>query len=81
MTAYEEYRSITERAASSSSSAGGYGVPVLIDPTIILTSGAADAPVLSVCRVETITTDAWKGVSSPPPPGRGTPRRRPCPTT
>ena len=62
--ALNEFRQFEARAASSSSASGGYGVPVLIDPTIILTSGAVDAPVLEVCRIETITTDTWKGVSS-----------------
>jgi HK97 family phage major capsid protein len=52
------------RAMSHTPAAGGYGVPVLIDPTIILTSGAADAPILNVARVVTITNDKWKGVSS-----------------
>ena len=53
------------RAANEGTgSAGGYGIPVLIDPTIILTSGAADAPLLQISRMVTITTDAWKGVSS-----------------
>ncbi|HWB38465.1 MAG TPA: hypothetical protein VHA75_20805, partial [Rugosimonospora sp.] len=52
------------RAASETNTAGGYGVPVLIDSTIILTSGAADAPILKIARVETITNNAWKGVSS-----------------
>lgn len=61
----EEVRALNEfRAASSADAAGGYGVPVLIDPSIILTSGAADAPILSISRVVTITTDNWKGVSS-----------------
>lgn len=62
----EEARAINEfRAANEGTgSAGGFGVPVLIDPTIILTSGAADAPIMQVSRVVTITTDAWKGVSS-----------------
>jgi HK97 family phage major capsid protein len=55
------------RAASHTSAAGGYGVPVLIDPTIVLSSGAADAPILRYCRIETITTDIWKGVSSAAP--------------
>jgi HK97 family phage major capsid protein len=59
MLAVQEFR-----AMSSTTTAGGFGVPVLIDPTIILTSGAADAPVLRIARVETITTDTWKGVSS-----------------
>jgi HK97 family phage major capsid protein len=62
----EEARAIEEfRAANEGTgSAGGFGIPVLIDPTIILTSGAADAPILSISRMVTITTDAWKGVSS-----------------
>lgn len=61
----EEARAVDEfRAMSSTSAAGGYGVPVLIDPTIILTSGAAAAPILAISRVVNITTDTWKGVSS-----------------
>ena len=61
----EESAALNEfRAASLTNAAGGFGVPVLIDPTIILTSGAADAPILRVARVETITTKDWKGVSS-----------------
>ncbi len=62
----EEARAVNEfRAANEGTgSAGGFGIPVLIDPTIILTSGAADAPILEMSRVVTITTDAWKGVSS-----------------
>jgi len=62
----EESRAVAEfRAANEGTgSAGGFGVPVLIDPTIILTSGAADAPILAISRMVTITTDAWKGVSS-----------------
>ena len=61
----EEAAALNEyRAASSTDANGGFGVPVLIDPSIILTSGAADAPILSLARVVTITTDNWKGVSS-----------------
>lgn len=45
-------------------SAGLYGVPVLIDPSIIVTSGAADVPILRVCRIEQVTTNIWKGVSA-----------------
>lgn len=62
----DEVRAINEfRAASEGvDTAGGFGVPVLIDPSIILTSGAAAAPVLNLARVITITTDEWKGVSS-----------------
>lgn len=62
----EEAQALNEFRASALSpdSAGGFGVPVLIDPTIILTSGAADAPILNLARIITITTDSWKGVSS-----------------
>jgi HK97 family phage major capsid protein len=47
-------------------SAGGLGVPVLIDPTVIITAqGTADLDaILRISRVETITTNQWKGVSS-----------------
>jgi HK97 family phage major capsid protein len=60
VSAVNEFRAANEGTGS----AGGFGIPVLIDPTIILTSGALDAPILGISRVVTITTDAWKGVSS-----------------
>ena len=53
-----------QRANEGTGSAGGYGVPVLIDPSIILTSGAADVPILDIARTITITTNQWKGVTS-----------------
>lgn len=43
---------------------GGFGVPVLIDPTIILTAQGTPNPFFAISRVETITNDEWKGVSS-----------------
>lgn len=58
------FREFESRAMSSSDAAGGYGVPVLIDPTIILTGQQSLNPFRRISRVETITTDAWKGVSS-----------------
>ena len=58
--AINEFRAMSE----GTDTAGGFGVPVLIDPTIILTSGAAAAPVLNLAKIVTITTDEWKGVSS-----------------
>lgn len=65
----DEQRAVLEfRAASQSLSdaSGGYGVPVLIDPTIILTTAAADNPILRVARVETITSDEIRTVNSAP---------------
>ena len=58
--ALDEYRAMSEGTDSE----GGFGIPVLIDPSIVLTSGAGAAPVLDLARVVTITTDEWKGVSS-----------------
>ena len=62
----EEGNAVLEfRAANEGTNAdGGFGIPVLIDPTIILTSGAAAAPILDICTITTITTDQWKGVNS-----------------
>lgn len=44
--------------------AGGFGVPVLIDPTIVLTDQGSPNDILQLARVETITNDEWKGVSA-----------------
>ncbi|MEV8370140.1 phage major capsid protein [Microbacterium sp. NPDC064584] len=54
----------TRAMAIGASTSGGYGVPVLIDPTIVLTGQQSANPFLAISRVETITTDKWKGVSS-----------------
>lgn len=58
--AFEEYRAMSE----GTSAAGGYGVPVFIDPSIILTAQETDNPFLELARQVTVTTNAWKGVSS-----------------
>ncbi|MGH3539785.1 MAG: phage major capsid protein [Pseudonocardiaceae bacterium] len=55
-----EYRAMSEGTPS----AGGYGVPVFIDPTIVMTAQGSLNPFRRICRVETITTNKWKGVSS-----------------
>jgi HK97 family phage major capsid protein len=66
----EEGRAVREvnylkRAMSIGADAsGGFAVPVVIDPTIILTAQGSDNPVLARARVETITNDEWKGLSS-----------------
>jgi HK97 family phage major capsid protein len=52
------------RAMSSTNANGGFGVPVLIDPSIILTAQGSLNPFRGISRVETITTNEWKGVSS-----------------
>jgi HK97 family phage major capsid protein len=65
----EEARAMDEfaqlRAAMSlSDAAGGYGVPVLIDPTIIWTAQGHPNDFLSISDVQQITNDEWKGVTS-----------------
>lgn len=60
VNAYNEFRAMS----GSTDAAGGYGVPILIDPAIILTAQGSLNPFRRIARVETITTDAWRGVSS-----------------
>ena len=58
--AWEEYRAMSE----GTTTAGGFGIPVFIDPSIILTAQESDNPFLQLATVTDITTNAWKGVSS-----------------
>ncbi|XVQ83171.1 phage major capsid protein [Microbispora siamensis] len=60
MRAFMQFRAMS----GGVDSAGGVGVPVLIDPTIILTAQGSPTTVLDLARTVTITTDEWKGVSS-----------------
>ena len=62
----EEGRAIEEMRAMNigTDAAGGFGVPVLIDPTIVLTAQGSPNDIINLARVETITNDEWKGVSS-----------------
>ncbi len=62
----EEARAINEfrDMTIGTDTAGGFGVPVLIDPTIILTSQGSLNPFRRIARVISITNDEWKGVSS-----------------
>lgn len=57
---FDEFRAMN----IGTDSAGGYGVPVVIDPTIILTAQGHPNDFFSLSRVEVITTDTWRGVSS-----------------
>lgn len=62
--AMEQVRLIKRAMSIGTPSAGGYAVPVLIDPTIIMTAQGSDNPILRMARVETITNDTWRGISS-----------------
>ncbi len=60
MLRYEEYRAMSE----GTTTAGGFAVPVFIDPSVILTDQETDNPFLRIARQVTVTTNAWKGVSA-----------------
>jgi HK97 family phage major capsid protein len=66
----EEGRALDEVAAMrtalniTTDASGGYAIPVLIDPTVIWTSQGHPNDFLDISRVENITNDEWKGVSS-----------------
>lgn len=57
-------RQALQRAASLTDANGGYAIPFPIDPTIILTNDGAANPFRQLCRVESIVTDSWQGISS-----------------
>jgi HK97 family phage major capsid protein len=52
------------RALSLAVAGGGYAVPYTLDPTIIPTSNLSVNPFRAISRVEQITGDEWRGVSS-----------------
>jgi HK97 family phage major capsid protein len=58
--AWEEYRNMAENVTT----AGGFGIPVFIDPSIILTAQESGNPFLEICRQVNVNTNIWKGVSS-----------------
>lgn len=62
--AVNQVRSLQRAMAIGSGAAGGFAVPVVIDPTIILTSQGASNAILANARIETITNNQWKGLAS-----------------
>jgi HK97 family phage major capsid protein len=60
-----DHERVAMRAAMSETAAnGGYLVPVLIDPTIILTNNGITNPIRGAATVKSINTQTWKGVTS-----------------
>lgn len=51
-------------AMSTSGANGGYLIPFLLDPTIILTNAGSANPFRQISRVETGTSNIWHGVTS-----------------
>lgn len=61
----DAYRAVEEfRAMSLTDAAGGYMVPMVLDPTIILTSDGSINPIRRISRVVQTVTDQWQGVTS-----------------
>ena len=58
--AWEEYRAMSEGVTT----AGGFGIPVFIDPSIIMTAQGSGNPFLEIASQKTVTSNVWKGVSS-----------------
>jgi HK97 family phage major capsid protein len=58
--AFQEYRAASE----GTTTAGGFGIPVFIDPSIILTAQGSGNPFLQLAHQVNINTNIWKGVSS-----------------
>jgi len=58
--AWEEYRAMSE----GTNAAGGFGIPVFIDPSIILTAQGSGNPFLELARQVEVNTNKWKGISS-----------------
>lgn len=61
----DEIRAVEQvRAMSLTDSAGGYLVPMQLDPTVIITSDGYRSDIRAVARVVVATGDVWYGVSS-----------------
>jgi HK97 family phage major capsid protein len=58
--AWQEFRAMSENTTT----AGGFGIPVFIDPSIILTAQGSGNPFLTIAKQVTVQTNEWKGVTS-----------------
>jgi HK97 family phage major capsid protein/HK97 family phage prohead protease len=61
-----EYLTAEEQRAMTtfSGAGGGFAVPYQLDPTIILSSSGVINPLRQMARVETITSNEWRGITS-----------------
>jgi HK97 family phage major capsid protein len=60
----DEQRAAVRAALSNTSANGGYTIPFLLDPTVILTNDGAANPFRMISTVVTGTSDKWNGVTS-----------------
>lgn len=62
--ALEDVREMRAALNITTDAQGGFAIPVLIDPTVIWTNQGHPNDWLNISRVENITNDEWKGVTS-----------------
>lgn len=56
---------VSQRAMSEGTpSAGGFAVPVLIDPTVMMTAQGSSNAILDLARKIDVNSNVWKGISS-----------------
>lgn len=60
----EEERYALRAAMSNTDANGGYSIPFLLDPTVILTNDGIAGSIRSIARVETGMSDYWNGLTS-----------------
>jgi HK97 family phage major capsid protein len=52
------------RAIQLGNASGGYLLPYVLDPSIVLTNSSSANPFRRISRIEQTTSNAWQGVSS-----------------
>lgn len=64
LTVDEQHAIEQVRAMSLTDASGGYLVPFMLDPTVIMTSAGVRSDIRSVARQVVVTGDNWQGVAS-----------------
>jgi HK97 family phage major capsid protein len=59
-----EGRRMAERSLTLGTASGGYLLPYVLDPTIVLTSDGSTNPYRAMSEIKTTTSNAWQGVNS-----------------
>ena len=60
----DEERDAFRAAMSTTAANGGYLIPFLLDPTIVLTNSGSANPIRQISRVESGTSNKWQGITS-----------------
>ena len=64
MAAYQAAGDLHRTALSDTSANGGYSIPFLLDPSIILTNAGAINPLRNLATIKNGVSNAWHGVTS-----------------